>query len=99
MYFEPNYTKMKSADRVFVLEKMEGENTKNTKGLIDNRLFSGENRLHAKMDPQNSQWYLQYDSGLIPAALQGRFTSFEKLREHVTMYFGTRNINVKQVID
>jgi hypothetical protein len=99
MYLEPNYTtKMKSSDRIIILEPQEG-GAKNTKGMIDNRLFTGENTLHAKMDPQNSQWFLQYDSGLVPEPLRGRFTSFPKLKEFVTSYFNRRNINVKQIIE
>lgn len=98
--FEPNYsTKMKNSDRIIVLEKVEGKDTLNTKGMVDNRLFSGENKLHAKMDATNCQWFLQYDSGLIPAPLQGRFTSFDKLKAHVESYFNRRNVKIKQVID
>jgi hypothetical protein len=98
--FEPNYeTKMKSNDRVFILEKMEGLDTKTTKGLIDNRLFTGENKLHAKLDPQTSHWFMQYDSGVIPQSLSGRFTSFGKLRDHVEGYYNKRNIKIKQIIE
>lgn len=98
--FEPNYsTKMRNSDRVFVLEKMEGLDTKSSKGMVDNRLFTGENRLHAKMDPHNCQWYMQYDSGVIPQSLSGRFTSFDKLKAHVEQYYNRRNIKIKQIID
>ena len=100
MYFEPDYkTKMKANDRIFVLEKMVGEHTLTPKGMIDNRLFSGENKLHAKLDPSNSQWFLQYDSGLVPEPLRSRWTSFAKLKEYVTSYFNRRNINIKQIIE
>lgn len=99
-YFEPNYSsKMRSTDRIFVLEKKEGEHTKSTTGMVDNRLFTGDNKLHAKQDPQNSSWYLQYDSGILPAKLQGRWTSFNKLREHVSDYFSKRNINIKEILE
>lgn len=98
--FEPNYsTKMKSTDRIFVLEKIEGLDTKNAKGMVDNRLFTGENRLHAKIDPANCQWYMQYDSGIIPQPLSGRFTSFDKLKSHVEQYYHKRNIKVKTIIE
>ena len=98
--FEPNYaSKMRSTDRIFVLEKMEGLDVKDAKGLVDNRLFSGENRLHAKMDPVNCQWYMQYDSGVIPQPLSGRFTSFDKLKTHVEHYYQRRNIKIKQILE
>lgn len=98
--FEPNYaSKMKSTDRVFVLEKIEGTATKDSKGMVDNRLFTGENKLHAKMDPTNCQWYMQYESGVVPEPLMGRFTSFDKLKTHVENYYHKRNIKIKQVIE
>ena len=98
-YFEPNYsTKMRQTDRLILLEPMEG-GAKNTKGMVDNRLFTGENKLHAKLDPTNCQWYLQYDSALIPESLRGRWTSFNKLKEHVEQYFHKRNVKIKAIQD
>lgn len=93
-----NLTKMRQNDRVIVLEPMEG-GAKSTKGLTDNRLFTGENRLHAKMDPTNCQWYLQYDAGLLADGLKGRWTSFSKMKEHVEQYFNKRNVKIKEIID
>ena len=99
-YYEPNTaTKMRQTDRVIVLEKMEGTNTLDSKGLVDNRLFTGENKLHAVIDPTNCQWSLKYDSGVIPRSLAGKWTSFDKLKQHVTQYFNRRNINIKQILD
>jgi hypothetical protein len=89
---------MRNTDRIIVLEPGEG-GAKNTKGMVDNRLFTNENNLHAKMDPNNCQWYLQYDSGIVSDALKGRFTSFNKLLEHVEQYFNRRNVKVKEVKD
>jgi hypothetical protein len=99
-YFEPNYsTKMRNTDRVIILEPKEGSNTLDSKGMVDNRLFTGENKLHAVMDPINCQWSLKYDSGVIPRPLSGKWTSFSKMVEHLTQYFNRRNINIKQIID
>jgi hypothetical protein len=98
MVFQANITKMKSNDRIIILEPMEG-GAKNTKGMTDNRLFSGENKLHAKMDPVNCQWYLQYDSGIVSDALKGRWTSFAKLKDHVENYFNRRNVKIKEIQD
>jgi hypothetical protein len=77
---------------------MEG-GAKATSGMVDNRLFNKENNLHAKMDPTNCQWYLQYDSGILAEQLKGRWTSFSKLVDHVTDYFNKRNVRVKEIID
>lgn len=97
--FEPNYTtKMRNTDRVIVLEPMEG-GAKNTKGMVDSRLFTGDNKLHARMDPANCQWYLQFDSGIMNESLKGRWTSFSKLKEYLEQYFYKRNVRVKEVID
>ncbi len=98
-YFEPNYsTKMRNTDRVIILEPGEG-GAKSTTGMVDNRLFTGENKLHARMDTSNSQWYLQYDAGLLSDALKGRWTSFNKLKEHVEQYFNRRNVKIKEIQD
>jgi hypothetical protein len=97
--FQPNVgTKMKQNDRVIILEPKVG-GAKNTAGMVDNRLFTGENKLHAKMDPTNCQWYLQYDSGLVTDALKGRWTSFSKLKETVEQYFNKRNVKIKAILD
>lgn len=91
--------KNKSNDRVLVLERMPGQNTKNTLGITDNRLFTGDNKLHARFDPEYSMWYMQFESGLLPPAFKQRFTTFRKLLDFATDYYKKRNILIKEVLD
>jgi len=94
-----NTGKMHSADRVIVLEPIEGKATLSATGLTDNRLFTGENRLHAIMDPQTCIWTMKYDEGGLPAGLKGQqFTSFGKLLNYAREYYKRRNIEIKEVI-
>jgi hypothetical protein len=90
-----NDNKLKSTDRIFILAPMEG-GAKSTTGAVDNRLFTGENRLHAIMDG-NCLWRLRYDSGLLQQPLRQTFTSFKILRKFVEDYFRRRNIEIKEI--
>lgn len=94
-------TNHRATDRVLKLEKdKEGVSVKNSSGIVDNRLFTGEQTLHLKMDPMSSLWNFQYgQNGLLPEALKGRFTSFSKGLEHAELYFKKRNVKVSEVID
>lgn len=87
-----------NSDRILVLERMEGKHTLSTKGVPDNRLFTGENKLHAVFNPDNSMWYLKFDSGLLPEQFKQWFTSFSKLLTFVKQYYEKRNVLVKEVI-
>lgn len=71
----------------------------NGKGMVDNRLFTGENELHAMMDPEYGHWYVQYKSGIIPSVFQQRWTSFTKLYDFVVQYYKRRNVDVTEIID
>ena len=75
--------RMRSDDRVFILRPKEGQSPTKNSGLVDTRLFKGENKLHAVRDKMTSLWSLRYDSGLLPEPLKQRFTSFEALRKFV----------------
>lgn len=90
--------KVRSNDRVLVLKPIEGEKTLSSTGLVDPRLFSGENRLHVKCSP-NNMWYFKYEQGIVPEPLKERFTSFPAALEKATKYFKSRNINVEKIID
>lgn len=84
-------------DRVFVLAPMDGKDPLSTKGLVDPRLFSGENNLHAIMDPTNCMWYLRYDAGILEQPLKQKFTNFKILKKFVEDYYRRRNIQVKEI--
>lgn len=90
--------KNRSTDIILVLKAIDGQPL-NTLGVVDKRLFTGENRLHAVMDPQTTFWYLKYDHGVIPEAFKQKFTKLDLLMKFVRQYFKTRNVEVADVID
>lgn len=95
-------SKMRSPDRVFKLEIIDGKKPTSSLGVVDPRLFKegeGGNRLHCIMDVQTSLWSLKYEKGAIPTALQGMFTGFKMAKEHAEKYFATRNIRISEVFD
>lgn len=94
-----NLVKNKSDDRVLVLKPIEGMDALSNKGMVDKRLFSRENNLHAIMDKKTTLWGMQMDHGLLPQQLAMKFTSFPKLLKHATEYYRLRNIEIKEVID
>lgn len=94
-----NLTKNVSNDRILVLAKIEGTETLDAAGKVDNRLFSGKNRLHAIKDPQTNFWRLQYDSGILSQSLKQEWTSFTRLMSFVEEYFKRRGIEIKEIID
>lgn len=83
-------------DRILFLSKINGKGTIGSTGLIDNRLFTGENKLHAMMNP-SGLWELKYDSGSLPEFLRQQFTSFSILLREVKQYFYKRNIEIKEI--
>lgn len=91
--------KIRKTDIIIVIQPIEGKNALSNKGLVDNRLFTGENRLHAVMNTQTCLWHLKYDSGIVPPALQQQFTGFTRLLNFVKDYFKKRNIEIKEIID
>lgn len=99
MHVEPE-TNNRSTDRVLELSPIEGKAALNTSGQPDKRLFTGEQKLHIKMDPQTCLWYCQWEqNGLLPDGLKGTFTGFKSAIKHVEGYFLRRNIKVTKVID
>lgn len=96
---DPKSTSASRDDRVFVLSLVDKKAPLSTTGLMDRRLFSGENRLHAIKDPQYQLWHLKYEHGTIPEPLQQKFTSFKTLLRYVQDYFLKRNIELTEVID
>jgi hypothetical protein len=95
--FDPE-NNLRSPDRILVLEPIANA-PKTDQGLVDKRLFSGENKLHCRMNLANNMWSFNYDSGILPSSMRGNFTSFKKAREYAESYFLRRGIKVKEVID
>lgn len=85
-----------SDDRVISLKAKKG--VKNVHGLSDPRLFTGENKMHAIMDPMTRLWAVKYETGAPPSPIRyQKFTSLPKLYKFVEAYFNTRNIEIKEV--
>lgn len=93
-------TNIRSTDRVITLETIDGKKPLSSTGLIDTRLFSGEQQLRLKMDPQTCLWYFQYtQNGLLPEGLKGQFTGFKSGLKHAESYFARRNVRIKEIKD
>lgn len=86
-------------DRVFSLTQRPGVKTTDANGLVDPRLFKGENKLHAVMDSGSCHWFMKYEQGGLPEPLRGRYTSFVKLTEAATNYFNSRGVDVTEIAD
>ena len=97
--FDDINNKMRKTDRILVLKLMEGKEPVSSTGIIDPRLFKGENNLHAIMDEETCLWYMRYDKGVVPPALKSSsFTSFSKLYKYAKEYFAKRNIEIVEVL-
>lgn len=91
---------IRSTDRVLSLSRIDDKAPKSSTGMLDTRLFTGEQKLHIKMDPQTCLWYFQYSqNGLLPEALKGRYTGFRAAMKFAEAYFATRNVKITQVFD
>lgn len=100
MYTLPEVGNLRSSDRVLELAPMEGMSPLNNQGLVDKRLFTGEQKLHVKMDPSTCLWYFQWEhNGVIPGGLKGQFTGFKSALKHAENYFRQRNVQVTKVVD
>jgi len=91
---------IRSIDRKLSLAPIEGKSVKNSSGLVDTRLFTGDQQLLLKMDPQTCLWYFQYtNTGLLPEPLKGKFTGFKAGLRFAEDYFSKRNIRITRVED
>jgi len=93
-------TKMLASDRVFILEKIDPHAPDDDSGVVDKRILTGANKMHAIRDESSfNLWYFKYDHGIVPEALKGqRFTKFDIAKAFLEKYFATRNIRIKEVI-
>lgn len=92
---------MRGNERAFILEQIDDKAPISSTGLIDKRLFSGENKIYAVRDETSfNLWYFRYEKGNLPGALEGiKFTKFVEAQKYLEKYFSTRNIKIKEVID
>lgn len=89
--------KMHTLDRVLVLQVMEGKDPLESGGKMDKRLFTGDNKLHAVYNTQTGLWYMRYERGSVPGALDVQFSELPKLLDYVRNYFARRNIEITEV--
>lgn len=89
---------MRKDDRIIVLAPIEGKKVVSSTGLVDTRLFNGDNKLHAVLGV-NGLWSCRYEQGSVPGALKQSFTKFSELLRYVEQYFLKRNIKVVEVQD
>jgi hypothetical protein len=68
-------------------------------GMVDKQLFTGGNTLHAILDRQTMLWGLTYENGVLPQALQQRFTGLTPLYKTVKDYYDKRNVDIVEIID
>jgi len=86
-------------DRILILKVIDDKLPKTSHGMVDQRLFKGDNKLHVIFDGQTTLWNLKYDSGVLPEPLQQKFTSFKVLKNFVAEYFRNRNIEIAEVVN
>lgn len=91
---------LRSTDRILSLAVIDGKQAKSSTGLVDNRLFTGEQQIRLHMDPQTTLWSFQYtNNGALPEGLKGKFTGFKAGLKHAEDYFRRRNIEVTAIKD
>jgi len=98
MSHNPANKRMASSDVILKLRPKDGS-AKNVKGVVDNRLFNGENNLHIKMNPQTTLWTLEYDHGQLPLVFKQQFTGLQKAMTQVRMYYEKRGVEIVEVQD
>ena len=91
--------KVKKDDRILVLKVIDGEKPLSSIGMVDKKLLTGGNAMHAKHDPQTGTWSCSYEHGAIPEAISGKWMSYSQLLFDVEAYLKKRNIEVEKVID
>lgn len=94
-----NRSKMRATDRSLILKVMDKKKPKSSTGLVDPRLFNGENKFRCIIDPQTMLWSFKQDFGNIPPALRQKFTRFNEALNYAKAYYRSRNIEVVEVID
>lgn len=91
--------KTRSDDRVFLLTAIDNKAPLRNTGVTDPRLFTGENKIHAKKDPETCLWFLKYEIGHVPEQLKCKFTTFTAARKFTEAYYSTRNLKITEILD
>lgn len=91
--------KYHSDDRTFTFKAIEGKEQLRTSGLVDTRIFTGENKLIAHKEEDTGLWVLKYKSGIVPPVFKQRFTSFKMAVKFAQDYFMKRGFEIVEVKD
>jgi len=91
--------KMRSEDRILVVEPAAGKKPVSTYGTMDPRIFKGGNKLHCIRGPHDNLWRFKFDNGIVPEPLKAKWTTFQRAYEFATEYFAKRNLEIKEVVD
>ena len=92
-----NTTEVNGNKRTLSLKPMQG-GAKDTTGLVDKRLFNGQNELYALMDTETCLWHLKQNDGSVDPKLRGKqWTSFKMLMNDVVPYYRNRNVEVTEI--
>lgn len=90
--------KMHSPTRELTVAPKPGKTAKNSSGLVDTRLFNGENKLYCIMD-EYGNWFFRYQTGIVPEPLKCKFTRVSKAIEYAKQYFNKRDLEITEVKD
>lgn len=86
-------------DKVLKLKVIDDKAPLSSTGLVDRRLFTGQDNLHAVKDHETGLWNIKYTSGQLPDGLKGRFTNLTMLLRTAGDYFKKRNLEIVEVRD
>lgn len=92
-------SKTKNDDRILVLKPIAESGAINSTGMVDKRLFTGDNKLHIFQDPASLLWRVRLEAGVIPPGLRQGFTSYIRAYGVVERYYLKRGVKIVEVID
>lgn len=91
--------KYHSDDRTFVFKPIDGKKPLSATGIVDPKIFTGENKLIAHKEEETGLWILRYADGMVPPVFKQRFTSMNAALKFARGYFTKRNFEITEVKD
>jgi hypothetical protein len=96
---DKDHIKSNYADvRTITFKLIDDQKPRSSTGLSDPRLYQGGNKLYATRG-DDFLWYVKYEKGAIPPALNQKWTHYQRMLTDVEAYFNTRNVAIKQIED
>lgn len=96
---EFGHDQFKSDDRSFTFKPVEGLRQTSSTGMIDKKIFTGENKLIAHKEEDTGLWVLKYENGIVPGSFKQRFTSFNMAYKFAKTYFYKRGYDIVEIKD